>query len=430
MVAILAAAAVAAGCTEKLESGGACPALCPSQDVDIRDTTIDAVVTQDTSVAAFPIEGREHYLLVAHRPDTLESWAVLRFDTLPTTYKNPDSTRTLTTVRNARLRLWVDTTGVRGNAPVLIRAYDVDTTAADDSSLTTIQALRRSDRLIGSVTRNLADIKDTLSIPLSDSAIGAKTASGGRLRVLLTAESAGSAQVRFAAWELAESTLPAVLFNPPADRDSTDTVKVITSSSATPTGEGARPDELYDYNLAVQRTPVLQQGTIAIGGMPGTRALLRFGIPRRFADSVTVIRATLILTQLAASGSVDRTDSVTVVPLINLASTEILDRDPLRSASLVSRVVFSSLDSVSVAEVKVTPGSSGERTFEVARLLRYWRLLGAGRTQAQPQALVLQMLPEGSTGQHVLFHSSESATVSARPRLRIQYISRVEFGLP
>jgi len=428
VVTLLAAAAVVAGgCTEKLDSGGACPALCPSQDVEIRDTTIDAVVSQDTSVVGFPIQGREDYLLVAHRPDTLESWAVVRFDTLPTTYASPDSSRALVSVRNARLRLWIDTTGVRGNAAVVIRAYDVDTTTANDTSLATLQQLVRADRLIGTVTRNLADLKDTLIVPLSDSAVGTKTRDTTRLRILLKVESTGSAQLRFNAWDLGANTEPRVLFNPPADRDSTDTVRTVTPSSATPaSGEGARSDEFIDYNVVARATPPFPVGTFGVGGMPGARAVLRFSIPPRFADSVTAIRATLVLTQLPAAGSVDPADSVTLVPLISLAGSEILERDPMRAASLVSRVVYGTVDSVAVAGAKLPPGASAERSFEMGQLLRYWRLLGGN----QPRALVLQLQPEGSTGAQLHFHSSESATVTARPRLRIQYISRVEFGLP
>ena len=427
LVGLVALAAGAAGCTEKLESGAACPALCPSQDVNIRDTTIDAVITSDTTVRGFPVQGREELLLVANRPDTLESWAVVRFDTLPTTYKAKDSTRALTTVRNARLRLWVDTTGRKATAPVTVRAYEVDTTTAHDTSLATLRVLQRSGRLIGSVTRAPAELKDTLVIPLSDSAVGAKTSVDGRIRILLTVESTASAQVRFRAWDSGIETEPRLIFEPPADRDTTDLSRSVPPTSVTPTGFGAIAGEFIDYTIVARQTPAFAPRTIAVGGLPSARALLRFTIPQRFIDSVTVLRATLVLTQEAAAGSVDAADSITLVPLITLASKDVVERDPLRATSIATREVFPSRTQlISVDSVRLVPGGSGERRFEMTSLIRYWRQLGGN----EPQALVLQVQPEGSTGAQLLFASSKSTTVSARPRLRIQYIDRVEFGLP
>ena len=47
------ASTVVAACTENLEGGAACPALCPEQSEQFRDTTIDAVAL-DSSVGGFP----------------------------------------------------------------------------------------------------------------------------------------------------------------------------------------------------------------------------------------------------------------------------------------------------------------------------------------------------------------------------------------
>ena len=49
--AILAAALLATACTEKLDSGRACPGLCPIEQVGIADTTIQGVVVDSTIFA-------------------------------------------------------------------------------------------------------------------------------------------------------------------------------------------------------------------------------------------------------------------------------------------------------------------------------------------------------------------------------------------
>src|SRR5437764_884011 len=84
LVAIAAVFSIAA-CSEKLEAGRACPLLCPQQSISLRDTTIDAVVS-DTTVPGLPPIGSESYLMLASHGDTVETRVIVRYDTLPQTF--------------------------------------------------------------------------------------------------------------------------------------------------------------------------------------------------------------------------------------------------------------------------------------------------------------------------------------------------------
>src|SRR3954471_3057788 len=72
-------------CTEKLESGTACPLLCPQQAATLKDTTLEAIIF-DTTVSGLPPIGAERYLMLASHGDTLDTRAIVRFDTLPQTF--------------------------------------------------------------------------------------------------------------------------------------------------------------------------------------------------------------------------------------------------------------------------------------------------------------------------------------------------------
>jgi hypothetical protein len=79
-----------------------------------------------------------------------------------------------------------------------------------------------------------------------------------------------------------------------------------------------------------------------------------------------------------------------------------------------------------VPVLRVTPAGSGEHTLEMAALIAAWTGLAK---EDVPRALVLRLEDEGEVGGTVLFHSTEAAA-ELRPRLRLTYAPRLEFGLP
>ena len=153
-------------CSENLDSSGVCSVLCPQIGGEVQNITIDAVVV-DTTVPALSGLGTEPGLLLASRGDTLDTRVVLRFDSLPATYKPAtDTTQAITSVDSAYIQLTLDTLSIKGAEPVTIEAYDVDTTA-NDTSTAAVLALFRPDRFISSQTFARAQLTDTLKYFIS-----------------------------------------------------------------------------------------------------------------------------------------------------------------------------------------------------------------------------------------------------------------------
>ena len=69
-----------------------------------------------------------------------------------------------------------------------------------------------------------------------------------------------------------------------------------------------------------------------------------------------------------------------------------------------------------------------EVTLDLTNLVRRWRTIPETELQ---RAIVLRVEApiEGAVTASVLFHSSEAAA-DLRPRLRLSYIPRVDFGVP
>ncbi len=415
---LLAAVVGAAACTERLETGAACPVLCPDQSVPVLDTIIDALAL-DTTISGFPVQGGTPFLLLASRGDTLDTRAIFRFDVVPTRYLPAGRTDSaaITAVDSAFLRLRLDTSGTRATAPVTIEAYDVDTASANDTSTTVISSLFRADRLLGSRTFTRAELLDSIRIPLGNAAVAARVVSPGRLRIGLRIRSAASAQVRMYATVAGTGAFGARLTYDAAG-DTAYRALVIAPQSATPAVSPVIAGTYRDYTLVVRGTATAAGTDIVVGGVPSRRAYLRFAVPARFVDSSTVVRATLLITQ-RPSGGADPRDSLTLLPEVVVASDSVTDL--VRAAQLTAPGdVLLGIDTLRVAAA-----DSGQRAISIVGLVRLW----ASQPTNSARALVLRAASEGAQPGEIRFYSNE-ARADLRPRLRISYIPRVQFGIP
>ena len=403
--------ALLAACTEKLDNSAGCPILCPSQGGEIETVTIDAM-SLDSTVSALTGLGTEGSLLVATRGDTLDARAIIRFDSIPGTYRRPGSDTTsipVTTADSVTLRLRVDTVGGKVPGPVTFDLYDVDSNVAD-SAVAEIAALFVPSRLIASATFEKAALKDTILVTLPSSAILNRL--DGRLRIGIRARGPQSVQLRIASQEGAGA--PTAL----SYRVSTDTTiakVVLNPYSKTPVDQPALALSLGDYTLLVKGTATGPATGLNIGGLPARRVYMRFNIPRFLTDSVDIVRATLLLTQIANPG-IDPADTVTILPHVALATNAVGD---IAKASQIT--AFANTDSLKVAH-----GSSGVREVEIANIVGLWRVQNADET---PRALVLISAREGNSPLEARFYSIE-ASPELRPRLRISYSTRKVTGLP
>ena len=396
----------AAACTEQLEGGATCPALCPTENTPVRDTVLEAAVAFDTTLAGYPGNGVSRALLLAVRggADSLDARAVVRFDALPARYFPPTGGDSLpiTRVDSSYLRLRFDTAGTRFTRPLTIEAYDVDTAAAADTVNAALVALFRPERRLAAVTVQPGQLGDSLRLPLPNAVVAERAGGTRRLRVGLRVRSDAAASLRLLSAQGGVGDLGARLSFDPAS-DTLYRPLVVLPRSSTPS-EPAIAAGLQDFQLVAFTARAADGGALVVGGLPARRTFLRFVVPAALADSTTIVRAVLELVQRPARG-VDARDSVLVRPAPVVATERVTD--VRRAADMVATGLLA-LDSLRLA-----PGDSGRRTLSLVSLVRAWRAFPVG-TQ---RAVVLRAALEGVQGGEVRFFSVE-APPGLRPRLR------------
>ena len=380
------AAVTAAACTESLDGGAACPSLCPSKAESFRDTIVDAVVL-DSALDGYPTLGLSPYILIANRPDTVVTSAILRFDALPAVFSPNKGTTvdTITAVDSVYLRFQLDSMGRRGNAPVTLEVYDVDTTASDS---------------VAAVVRSLF-------------VLAAKIAAKGRLRLGVRIRG-GSGQLRAVAF-VAGAGAPTVVFDP--STDTTYAPQQISPSTIVPNSTADAELAYAVYMLSDLSSPPPGANTLLVGGFPAYRSYLRFNVPARITDSSTIVRADVLLTQQVSRFG-NAADSVGMFALV--PTTTSLVTDLRRILDLAAAGSFAGVDST-----LLVPSSAGVRAVNVLALARTWRTLPPN----VPRAIAFKIGLEGAQPAELRFYSSE-APVNQRPRLRITYLPRSEFVLP
>jgi hypothetical protein len=417
LVLVAASAAAALGaCNEALDAGSACPSLCPGLSLPIKDTVLSAVISFDTTLVGYPSVGTEQGIPLASRGDTLDVRGVIRFDSVIQAFTPPsDTSRPVTRADTAILRMRLNLTQSRLPSSVRFELYDVDTTA-DDGNLQAVLALFRPDRLITSKTLLRAAVTDSIVLSLPSVWMLNKITHGSNIRVGVRLVGSGPVSLRL---HTTETGLPAEI-RYYVSPDTAVRQIVLSPFSKTPTEPPTLASDYRDYAV-VARNALPGGGATAVstGGVPARRSYLRFNIPQWMLDSTTVVRATLQLTQIPLRGF-DQSDSVTIIGQA-VAATPLVT-DLYRASQILLPAGLFVTDSILVA-----PADSGVRSLEMNALMRVWR---ADTTISAPQrAIVLLQREEGLHGAEVRFFNAR-APAAVRPRLRVSYIPRVNFGVP
>ncbi|MBI3792546.1 MAG: hypothetical protein HY275_16920 [Gemmatimonadetes bacterium] len=413
--------AVLVGCTEQDVGSQACPALCPNQNVVVKDTSFDVVLT-DTTLTGFQTFGIEQSLVLASVGGnaTLDIRAVIRFDSLQTAYLPPGFTADsapvgITHPDSAHLFLHVDTLNSRVPATFTINVYDVDTTSVD--SLTQLLVpLFRASRLIGSRTFTTPEWLDTVSIPIDTAKLRVIVGTTGRLRVgmQVVPPPGADAFVRIAS---TETTVAPNFFYKAAPDSGAAQVRLVPRSN-TPALFSTAQASFADFTIPVVGTPPLAPNTLGVGGLPAKRTVVTFALPTFIVDSSQVIRAILTLTQLPRRGYRD-TDTAQLIPLTYVASTNVTD--PLRATAFAQPLLGAIRARYSAGawtdSLKLLPKDSGQRQVEITAMVREWGL----NPTAERRILAFRVLDEGFTQADLRFFSSAAAP-SLRPRVRVLYI--------
>ena len=407
--------ALLGACSEQVTSSLGCPELCTDQSATLRDTVLTEAVVVDTTLTGFPVLGGTRELSLVSRGDTADVRVVARFDTLPQTFvpKTPQPDSLIAQVDSATMIFLIDSSFVRPNIPVTIDAFDVDTTA-DDTTRAALVPLFRPDRLIGSTTFQPAELRDTLRLTLDNAALLARVRANARLRIGLRLRAAQSATLRLSGTSFA----PRVRFRVSADTTvAPDTVFLYSKTPAAdpPVASGLALYPVYAAGLL----PPPPTEVLAVGGINGARAYLRFDIPPIVLDSVQVIRASLELTQVPPRSAGGERDTLTLVTSAVVAGPAITD---VYTASQF----LAPFGAFAVDTLRLVPRENALRTVEMVQLVRAWRALGAANTT---RAIVLSVPQEASSPGELNFVSSRGPT-ELRPRLRLTYVPRRGFGIP
>lgn len=416
---LVAAAAIAAACSEDIQGGAGCPLLCPEQNVVVLDTVLEPV-SLDTTVVGYPTTGTESWLVLARDGDVVDVRPVVRFDSLVIYYRGNEPDTTIEVVDSSYVRLRVDTALSVVTAPVTIDVFDVDTivgdsaAAANDTSIFRERLLFRDDRQIGTITLAPDEIGDSIMVPLDNDALLAKITANTRLRLGFRLTSSEPASLLLLSREGGD---PPVVRYDPAPDDTAITHLTVLPLSKTPRNEVVLASDLTDYAHVFSAPPVPAGPYVAVGNLPGHRIFLRFDLPSRILDSSNVLRATLLLTQVPAP-SPDADSLLDLFPRLVTAGA-VID-DPARAAFLANapRLGFDS--------IRVAPSDSGEVRIEIVNAVRAWSFDPDRRSQ---QALILSSKFEGMRVPFVMFFSSE-APPDVRPRLRVSYSPIRTFGVP
>jgi hypothetical protein len=408
-----AAIAIAFGaCDEQINGGGACPALCPGQQAQLRDTTFFAIAL-DTSIAGFPAVGSEEVFFVATMGDTLETAAVIRFDSLPTVFRRTTSTTdsTIMAVDSAYLRLTILTGDTLGLATTL-DVYDVDLDGAEEADPMSVASAFTAGRLIGSRTIPADSLRDSVLVPIDNAKLFARIqeadASRRRMRLGVKIRDGGARKIRITSSN--GGALSQIVFRPSID---TSVPKlIVVNLSKTPADEAIIASDFIDYQVVLKGPPEPPVGVLRVGGLPARRTYLRFDIPPSILDSSAVVRATLQLTQRPAPFSPEARDTVALVHYGVVASSAITDLS--RALLFIDR-----LPSLSDT-LKVTPADSGLREFEIIGWVRVWKGTTPNKT---PRALALRIPRDGLSASLIDIFSLE-APAAVRPRLRLTYLPK------
>lgn len=415
-----AALITAVACTDNLEAGAGCGVgLCPAQAITLQDTVIDLV--GDTTALGFPPIGSETYNLLASRGDTLDTRLILRYDSLPTTYLKSNVDSTIVNLDSAFLELTTlpPDSAHKPVAPFTIEVYDVDTVGVD-SVAAPILAQFRPDRLLGSRTFSPDSVTDSLRIPIrSDTLLAEITQTQqltgkGRLRIGLRLLSSASEELRVQSTQVGQGS-PLVVY---ASADTAARPVQVFPRSTTPANATFLAGALADYIIVAHGLTSVSPGVLSVGGIPGRRALLHVDIPKHIVDSSTIVRATLLLTQ-RPNHTVDAFDSMPVSPGAILVNAVI--SDPSTELRFLS-----TSGTLGLPTEQLVPADSGVKAFEVVNLIRTWRLLS---DTVNRRLIGLHTDNEGSLPGEIDFFSTTAAE-ALRPKLRITYVQRPDFGLP
>jgi hypothetical protein len=389
LLCLLAATLLLGACTEKLTAPGECPGLCPSDNLEVRDTVITA--TRDSGYVGFVPAGGGSRLLAANGYAGLDLIPIIRFA------RAVDSITIEDTLRPAVLdsvMLFVTVT-LRDPAAtgLALEFFKLPAAVTTDSGTThaEVAAALTPERLVASV-------------PLPD------TLTNGEVRVVLAG--ADLARLAFAP---EDDKVLRLAYRLQAPTPTGIGIASQAGGSAAPGFVSFMRVVLPDTTISRTIPRTIQYGgfvtsapanapspdELLLGGWPSRRAILRFDLSPMLRDTARIIRATLELTP-----------------------SEPIAALPGDTARLDVRGVFSDLGPKSprisgtggalILTTLLTNGSAAPVMVEVSPIATLWT-----SESGVPPVLMVTLAPEAATFGTARFGSSR--VPGLEPRLRLTF---------
>jgi hypothetical protein len=395
------AAALALACTEKVTATGHCPQLCPADSLVLVDTILTGIVSADTSLRGYTRLDVGDILLASTR-DSIDARPMMTFIALPQRW----------------FPVGADTAGVPigkvDSVVVVVHMNERDTTAKSTYLRlfhfpTTLDSTTTYDSVLALWTTPF----DSIQIPDS-----LRTAD---VRLLIT----DSATIANNWVPLASDSFRLALgMTVTADRP-TAVILASGDESGTPPRisffvHGAAPQDTFanEFDLTptfdsyVQRPDPPQPVSDAIdfGNHPAARSFLRFQIPSYFVDTVSVVRATLVLTL---------TSPVTGIP----GDTVVLTAEAILRYLDGKSVLFQ--DTTATGEGHALVGQTTPVEIELANILHVWHGIS---TDSLPRDITLHNALEGFIYSEI--KASGHNAGAAAPYLKLSFVRPFRFGVP
>jgi hypothetical protein len=402
---------LAAGCVEQLSAPGHCPSFCPSGQIQTVDTVLTGVISRDSTFRGYVTALHAPLMLAANLPGFVDGRAIVRFngygarlristtDTTTGAILRADSARLQLTVARRdtgahnlslafyRLPVTIDSTTTFANlagpfTDSLVKRVNIDTLLARPG---------RKDPLTGdSVVVDTVNHVLVLQLKFDAAAARYVATDSGTVAYGVRVSANSRASVGFAKTTLVWQWYLRV------DSASTPVAR-------TPGAVGAA-----FASFVFDPPPPPADSTLAVGGVPSARSILRVAFPRFIRDSSQIIRGTLTLVPAApAQGA----PSDSFVVEAHTVFTDVGAKSPV--------IVDATRTDTAVIHI----GVGDTVRIEVTNLLQFW---ASDTTRAT--TLVLRAKQEAASFSQIRFYPSVAPAF--RPTLRITFVRRFPFGQP
>ena len=413
-LALVGAVLLVGACVERLTAPGHCPDYCPSGQITVVDTLLTTSINRDSSYRGYVLAYQAALMLAANLPGatgTLDGRPIFRIngygprfristvDTSTGPILGADSARLqLSIVRRDtathnlwlhlyRLPITIDTSTTFGSVVPFtdsLRSVNVDTLLAQPGGKDPVTG--DSAAVVDTVTHRVL-----VSLKLDTAAA----------RYIATDSGTVAYGIRIAA-----DTLASIAFGKGAFGPSLQWYLRVDSLGMPVARTPGAPLSARLASFVFAPPPAPLDSTLAVGGVPSARSLLRVAFPKVIRDSAQIIRATLFLVPaVAARGA------------------------PADSFVIEARSVFADFGAKSPIDLRlgdttvIHVGATDTVKIEVTNLLQAW-----AADSTHPTVLVLRPEREAQVFGEIRFYPSVAAAF--RPTLQVTFVRRFPFGVP